>query len=84
MLCCGLAAAVSGLIFKLFAIEVAFWTTTFWMFVGEAIFGVALLCVASYRRQLVDLFRAHAAALLAVNGSNELINLAAALAIATR
>ena len=54
MLCCGLAAAVSSLIFKLFAIEVAFWTTTFWMFVGEAIFGVALLCVgilppAAYR-----------------------------------
>jgi drug/metabolite transporter (DMT)-like permease len=79
MLCCGLAAAVSGLIFKLFAIEVAFWTTTFWMFVGEAIFGVALLCVANYRRQLVDLFRAHAAALLAVNGSNELINLGGGL-----
>ena len=79
MLGCGLAAAVSGLIFKLFAIEVAFWTTTFWMFVGEAIFGAALLCVESYRRQLVDLFRAHAAALVAVNGSNELINLGGAL-----
>jgi uncharacterized membrane protein len=59
MLCCGLAAAVSSLIFKLFAIEVAFWTTTFWMFVGEAIFGVALLCVSSYRRQLIDLFRSN-------------------------
>jgi drug/metabolite transporter (DMT)-like permease len=79
MLCCGLAAAVSSLIFKLFAIEVAFWTTTFWMFVGEAIFGVALLCVSSYRRQLVDLFRSNAAALLTVNGSNELINLGGGL-----
>jgi drug/metabolite transporter (DMT)-like permease len=79
MLCCGLAAAVSSLIFKLFAIEVAFWTTTFWMFVGEAIFGVALLCVASYRRQLIDLFRSNAAALLTVNGSNELINLGGGL-----
>jgi drug/metabolite transporter (DMT)-like permease len=79
MLCCGLAAAVSSLIFKLFAIEVAFWTTTFWMFVGEAIFGVGLLCVGSYRRQLVDLFRSNAAALLTVNGSNELINLGGGL-----
>jgi len=79
MLCCGLAAAVSGLIFKVFAIRIAFWTTTFWMFVGEAIFGAALLCVSSYRRQLVDLFRAHAAALIAVNGSNELINLGGGL-----
>jgi drug/metabolite transporter (DMT)-like permease len=79
MLCCGLAAAVSSLIFKLFAIEVAFWTTTFWMFVGEAIFGVALLCVSNYRRQLIDLFRSNAAALLTVNGSNELINLGGGL-----
>jgi drug/metabolite transporter (DMT)-like permease len=79
MLGCGLTAAVSSLIFKLFAIQVAFWTTTFWMFVGEAIFGLALLCVASYRRQLVDLFRANAAALMGINGSNELINLGGGL-----
>jgi drug/metabolite transporter (DMT)-like permease len=79
MLGCGLTAAVSSLIFKLFAIQVAFWTTTFWLFVGEAIFGVALLCVSSYRRQLVDLFRANAAALMSINGSNELINLGGGL-----
>jgi drug/metabolite transporter (DMT)-like permease len=79
MLSCGLTAAVSSLIFKLFAIEVAFWTTTFWMFVGEAIFGAALLCVGSYRRQLVDLFHTNAAALMGINGSNELINLGGGL-----
>ena len=79
MLCCGLAAATASLIFKMFAIEVAFWTTTFWMFVGEAVFGAALLCVGSYRRQLVDLFRSNAAALLSINGSNELINLGGSL-----
>jgi uncharacterized membrane protein len=79
MLCCGLAAALASLIFKLFAIEVAFWTTTFWMFVGEAVFGAALLCVGRYRQQLVDLFRSNAVALLSVNGSNELINLGGSL-----
>ena len=79
MLCCGLASALASLIFKLFAIEVAFWTTTFWMFVGEAVFGAALLCIGRYRRQLVDLFRSNAAALLSVNGSNELINLGGSL-----
>jgi drug/metabolite transporter (DMT)-like permease len=79
MLACCLAAAVSGLIFKAFAITVAFWTTTFWMFVGEAMFGAALLLVGSYRRQLVDLLRVNAAALLTINGSNELINLGGGL-----
>jgi len=79
MLGCGLAAAVSGLIFKMFAIEAEFWTTTFWMFVGEAIFGAALLSVGSYRRQLAELLRTNAAALLTINGSNELINLGGGL-----
>ncbi len=79
MLTCGFALALSGLIFKIFAIEVEFWTTTFWMFVGEAMFGAALLMVASYRRQFITLLRANTAALLTINGSNELINLGGGL-----
>jgi len=79
MLACGLAAALSGLIFKIFAIEVEFWTTTFWMFVGEAIFGTALLCFGAYRKQLAVMLRKNAAALLTINGSNELVNLGGTL-----
>jgi uncharacterized membrane protein len=79
MLACGFAAALSGLIFKVFAIEVEFWVTTFWMFVGEAIFGTALLSIGSYRRQIVAVLRANTAALLTINGSNELINLGGGL-----
>jgi len=70
---------LSGLIFKVFAIEVEFWTTTFWMFAGEAVFGGALLLIASYRRQFMILLRANTGALLAINGSNELINLGGGL-----
>jgi uncharacterized membrane protein len=79
MLSCGFALALSGLIFKIFAIQVAFWTTTFWMFVGEAVFGAVLLMVTSYRRQFVALLRANTVALLSINGSNELINLGGGL-----
>ena len=79
MLACGFAAALSGLIFKIFAIEVEFWITTFWMFVGEAIFGAALLAIGSYRRQLAAVLRANTAALLSINASNELINLGGGL-----
>lgn len=79
MLACGFALALSGLIFKVFAIEVEFWTTTFWMFVGEAIFGVALLAIGSYRRQFMALLRVNTVALLSINGSNELINLGGGL-----
>jgi drug/metabolite transporter (DMT)-like permease len=75
MLACGLAMAVSGLIFKLFALQVDFWATTFWLFVGEAIFGAALLSIASYRRAFIAVLRRDTAALLAIGGSNELFNL---------
>jgi uncharacterized membrane protein len=79
MLSCGFAAALAGLIFKVYALNVAFWTTTFWMYVGEAIFGCALLLVPIYRRQLLATLRVNTAALLSINGSNELINLGGGL-----
>jgi drug/metabolite transporter (DMT)-like permease len=80
MLTCGFVLALSGLIFKVFAIEVTFWTTTFWMFVGEAIFGCALLLVPAYRSRFIAVLRANTLALFAINGSNELINLSGGLA----
>jgi uncharacterized membrane protein len=79
MLGCGFIMALSGLIFKVFAIKVEFWTTIFWMFVGEAIFGAAMLMVTPYRRQFVALLRRNTAALLSINGSNEIINLSGSL-----
>jgi drug/metabolite transporter (DMT)-like permease len=79
MLTCGFAMALSGLIFKIFAIEVEFWTTTFWMFVGEALFGCVLLLVPSYRKQFMGMLRSNTIALLSINGSNELINLGGGL-----
>jgi uncharacterized membrane protein len=79
MLTCGFAGALAGLIFKIFALNVEFWTTTFWMYVGEAIFGCALLLVPTYRGQLLATLRVNTAALLSINGSNELINLGGGL-----
>ena len=79
MLGCGLAFAVSALIFKIFAIRAAFWTTTFWLFVGEAIFAVGLLSMRSYRVQFFTLLRSNTAALLSINASNELVNLGGGL-----
>jgi drug/metabolite transporter (DMT)-like permease len=79
MLPCGFAMALSGLIFKIFAIEVEFWTTTFWMFAGEAVFGCALLLIPFYRREFMKMLRANTVALLSINGSNELINIGGGL-----
>ena len=79
MLTCGFIMALSGLIFKAFALKVEFWTTIFWMFVGEAIFGVALLSITSYRREFLTLLRKNTTALLSINGANEVINLSGSL-----
>jgi len=79
MVACGFIMALSSLIFKVFALKVEFWTTTFWMFVGEGIFGVVLLLISSYRRQFMALLRTNTGALLSINASNELINLGGGL-----
>jgi uncharacterized membrane protein len=79
MLACGFIMALSGLIFKIFALKIDFWDTIFWMFVGEAIFGAALLVITSYRNEFVRLVRTHTTALLSINASNELINLGGSL-----
>jgi drug/metabolite transporter (DMT)-like permease len=68
MLICAFALALSSLIFKIFAVREQFWATTFWMFVGEAIFGAALLGIASFRRQFIGLLRSNTGALLTING----------------
>jgi drug/metabolite transporter (DMT)-like permease len=79
MLSCGFIMALSSLIFKIFALQVEFWTTVFWMFVGEAVFGAALLLIPRYRREFLALLRSNTVALLSVNASNELINLGGGL-----
>jgi uncharacterized membrane protein len=79
MLTCGFVMAIASLIFKIFAIKVAFWTATFWMFAGEGVFGAILLMIGPYRREFISLLRKNTGALLSINASNELINLGGGL-----
>jgi drug/metabolite transporter (DMT)-like permease len=79
MLACGFVLSLSTLIFKAFAVRDEFWATTFWMFAGEAIFGAGFLCIANYRRQFRELLGSNGKALIAINASNELINLGGGL-----
>ena len=80
MLCAGFVLSLSTLIFKAFAVKDEFWATTFWMFAGEALFGIGFLCIGRYRRQFLHLLKSNGSALLAINASNELINLGGGLA----
>jgi drug/metabolite transporter (DMT)-like permease len=80
MLCAGFVLSLSTLIFKAFALKDEFWETAFWMFAGEALFGFGFLCIGRYRRQFLHLLRVNGGALIALNASNELINLGGGLA----
>ncbi len=73
--------ALSSVLFKYFAIRDDFWTTTFWTFVGEGLFGALLLLVPAYRRQFAALFRQNPGAVIGVNAANELINLGGGLSV---
>jgi uncharacterized membrane protein len=81
MLICTFTLAVASVIFKIFAIEEEFWPTTFWTYVGEAVFGLAILANPAYRAQFAALFCTQRAPLLVMNGVNELVNLAGGLGI---
>jgi hypothetical protein len=81
MLACALAIALSSLIFKFFAVRDEFWTTTFWNFAGQALFGVILMLIAANRRQFIEMMHANTGAVLSINGANELINLGGNLGV---
>ncbi len=81
MTCSTFVVALSSVLFKYFAVRSDYWSTTFWTFVGEAIFGAGILAVPSYRRQFATLLRTNTLALLSINGANELINIGGGLGV---
>ena len=81
MLAATFVVALSSVLFKFFAVADDYWTTTFWNFLGEAVFGFVILLVPRYRKQFIRLFRGHPSAVLGVNTANELINLGGGLGV---
>jgi drug/metabolite transporter (DMT)-like permease len=79
MLASSFVLALSSLIFKFFAVEDAFWSTTFWSFIGEALFGAVLMIPSANRRHFVAMLRSNTVPVLTINGINEVINLAGGL-----
>ncbi|HEY4275134.1 MAG TPA: DMT family transporter [Rhizomicrobium sp.] len=73
--------ALSAVLFKYFAIRDDFWTTIFWTFAGQGLFGAALLLRSAYRRQFLVLFRSNPGAVAGINATNELINVGAGLGV---
>ena len=73
--------SLNFLFFKYFAIQSSFWFTSFWEYVGFAIFAILLmLFVKSYRAQFIIVLKTNRAAVLGINGINELVNIIAKIA----
>jgi drug/metabolite transporter (DMT)-like permease len=81
MLLCTFILALSSVIFKFFAVQGDFWGTTFWTYVGEALFGLGILAIPKYFKQFVLLLHKNTVPLLGVNAANELINLGGGLGV---
>ncbi|HET7086505.1 MAG TPA: DMT family transporter [Rhizomicrobium sp.] len=81
MLAATFVVALSSVVFKFFAVHDEFWSTTFWTFVGEGLFGAAILAMPNYRKQFVILLRKNPGAVMGVNAANELINLGGGLGV---
>jgi uncharacterized membrane protein len=76
-----LILALSTVLFKFFAVQTGFWSTTFWMFVGEAVFGAGILFVPDRLNEFLQLFRRSPGPVIGVNTANELVNLGGGLAV---
>lgn len=70
--------AINFLFFKFFAIQYNFWVTSFWEYIGFAVFASLLLVfVTPYRKQFVEVLKKNSLAVICINGINEVLNIVA-------
>lgn len=78
-----LLSACTVVIFKFIALEVSFWNSAFWQYIGVGISSISLICsMPSYRSTLFALLRSREAyVLVPITVSGEVFNLLANLAV---
>jgi drug/metabolite transporter (DMT)-like permease len=82
MLAASFLSAINGVIFKLIAVDKGFWLSLFWGFVGQVMAGLALLiCVPSYRRDFLGLFKREKVAVGLIALSRTLVSVSEAVTL---
>jgi len=80
MLLVALMISINAIVFKFFAIDLDFWTVSFWQYAGFFIFVMSLLLFSrKYRVDLVDSFKKNRNAIIWLNALNETLNVSAAI-----
>jgi len=70
--------SLNFLFFKYFTIETNFWVTSFWEYVGFALFGLFLLVfIKPFREGFLKVIKTNRLKVLGLNGTNEIINIVA-------
>ena len=73
--------SLNFIFFKRFAIESDFWFTSFWEYVGFAVFASLLMIfIKSYRAEFFNVLKTNRATVLGLNGVNEIVNIIAKVA----
>ena len=76
MLLASLIISFSTLMFKFFAIDLDFWTVSFWQYIGFFLLGIFILIfVKNYRNDFLSSFRKHGKTIISLNILNESINI---------
>lgn len=74
MLTTSLLYAISGVIFKMIAVDEGFWPSIFWDLAGKVILGAILYAtVVSYRKQFLQIMKINSGPVLSISFFNELI-----------
>jgi len=80
MLLASFLVSLNWLFFKVFAIDLDFWTTSFWQYIGFFIFGVITFTSSrSYRKDFLNSFKKSRGKIISLNAMNEIINLSAVI-----
>jgi uncharacterized membrane protein len=75
-LCASFLIALNYALFKVFSLQVDFWTVSFWQYTGFFVFGLVLFVSArSYRERFIASVRQNRGIIIGLNAMNELINI---------
>lgn len=80
MLLASLIVSLNAVLFKFFAIDLDYWTVSFWEYLGSLIFGIILFIgVKSYRTDFISSLKRNGKNILGLNTINEIVNVIAVM-----
>ena len=75
ILLASLIISITTVLFKFFAIDLNFWTVSFWYFLGSLILGILLLIFSKkYQKEFINSLKLNGKKIIGLNAINETVN----------